>query len=389
MNFTHYLLHTWQLLLITFAFFTAQAKMAQSGSDDLLAVVMIVYDAKEDVCKALDPYVQAGVSSFLVCNVDFNRGTDDTLQTVKEYLDQHHIANYHLMQESLEEPVSAVFNLALDFAEAQFPRATFLLMHDQANRYMQNVAQLLQFCKEEQLSKQPCYRMLSVLPDYNACWQYEVWDNELIRAHTGTRYKGGDSPRIALEIQLQKVPADIFFTNHVPFEEGLKAYRENRKQRDLARMLAAYEKEQGSARTTFYLAYTYAKYGDLEHAYYYYRKRIEQEGYWEETAWAFYYLGNVTAQLSATQADYTWAEAEEYYLKAYALDPRYAEPLVKLAEHYINDDATADDVQLGYTYAKQACELDTYGFKKDLYTQCQQLLQKATAYLEKLEYEGD
>jgi hypothetical protein len=352
-------------------------------TDDLLAVVMIVWDTKEDVCKALDPYVQAGVRSFVVYNVELPPD-DNTLQVVKAYFDQHNIDTYHLMEGPFDESTSTICNYALDRAEAEFPHIPFVLMHHDVREYLHDVPHLLEFCKEEHSNNHLCYLMVKVIPAYDAGYEFQVWASGLIRAHTGTRYDGDEYEYIALDGPLQKAPEDIFFRRHVPFEEGLPAYRKHH----LARMLARYERERGSPRATFELAYTYAKYDDLLPAYYYFQIRVEQNGNREETFRAIYHLGNVTAALSVTHTNYTWAEAEAYYFKAHAFAPQWAEPLVKLAEHYISDNASVSDLHRGYAYAKQARELmhpeDTLGFKKDLDEQCQQLLQKATAYLDKL-----
>lgn len=238
-------------------------------TNDPLAVILIVYVDKEDVYKALDPYVDAGVRSFLVYNIDYEDGPDDTLQRVKEFFDQHHIDNYHLMQEPYDV-ASTICNHALDVAEAKFPQTTFLLKHDRVNQHLHNVADLLQFCKEEQQSEHPCYDMVQVVNDYNFGEQWSFWRSGLIRARTGTRYQGGEYEYISLDTR-QKVPADIFFTEHVPFEEGLQAYRENRKNKKIAWLLAAYEKDPKNIWAVLSLAFTYKEYDNIERSEYYYR----------------------------------------------------------------------------------------------------------------------
>jgi hypothetical protein len=50
----------------------------------------------------------------------------------------------------------------------------------------------------------------------------------------------------------------------------------------------------------------------------------------------------------------TWALALSYYLKAYKLNPRHAEPLIRIAQHYYN--STRDNA-LTYLFINRACEI--------------------------------
>ncbi len=62
----------------------------------------------------------------------------------------------------------------------------------------------------------------------------------------------------------------------------------------------------------------------------------------------------------------TWALALSYYLKAFALNPLRAEPLVRIAKHYY----LMHDNALTYLFANRACELpcpDNLDIEKELY----------------------
>ena len=65
----------------------------------------------------------------------------------------------------------------------------------------------------------------------------------------------------------------------------------------------------------------------------------------------------------------TWSLALHLYLKAYSLDPRHAEPLIRIAKHYYE---TAYDNALTYLFINRACEIpcpqDIQEEDKELYT---------------------
>ena len=74
----------------------------------------------------------------------------------------------------------------------------------------------------------------------------------------------------------------------------------------------------------------------------------------EEDFMAHYYLGRVTETLSEQDPQlFKWEEALKYYLKAFSMRPYRADPLIKIARHYLNENNHA----LSYVFARRACEL--------------------------------
>ena len=108
--------------------------------------------------------------------------------------------------------------------------------------------------------------------------------------------------------------------------------------RDEKILLHEHKKDPNNARAVFYLAQTYRCLGDFVRAKRYYKKRSELGGWAPEVYEALYNVAEITS-------------LDEDYLKAFAYAPHRAEPLVKLAEKWVNTP------QVSYLYASHACEL--------------------------------
>ncbi len=88
--------------------------------------------------------------------------------------------------------------------------------------------------------------------------------------------------------------------------------------------------------------------------------------FWVSNNFASYYDWANRFDRSCQGAHDTWPLALTYYLKAYSLNPKRAEPLVRIAQHYCSFGNTA----LGYFFARNACQLpcpDEKDVEKELY----------------------
>jgi hypothetical protein len=85
--------------------------------------------------------------------------------------------------------------------------------------------------------------------------------------------------------------------------------------------------------------------------------RSEQQGWLEENYETLYRLGYVTEHLSATDSDFTWHMAYDYYCAAHNMLPNRAEPLVRIANHYWPEGGAPINIALCYLFAKRACEI--------------------------------
>jgi glycosyltransferase involved in cell wall biosynthesis len=337
------------------------AILAAKASDAFTVVLMVKNEATV-ICQTLDPYVQAGLQSFLI----FDTGsTDDTMQVVEDYFRRHNIQHWCIFQEPFVD-FEVSRNRALDLAEEEFPDATFFLMPD-AEWYLCNVQGLINFCNDHLNDPTECYliRIANGTIDFRT--------SRLIRSGVAARFVG-DVHEVIVAKTYEKAPADIYFelgASRVGIEKSRQRWH-----RDKDKLLARFEKNPEDPRTTFYLAQTYECLEEFEKAYEYYLIRCQQQGWIEETFEAFYRLGRVTEHLSKTDKKYTWQMAQEYYFAAYGLMPHRAEPLVKLAEHYWPDGEGPINAPLCYLYAKRAYELnypehdvlfinpDAYNFKR-------------------------
>lgn len=339
-------------------FFANSAK----SLDDAFVVVLMVKNEESVICQTLDPYVKAGMNSFLI----FDTGsTDRTVEVVTEYFQENDIINWHIFQEPFVD-FEISRNRSIQLAEECFPEAKFFLLPD-AEWYLRNVEGLIDFCNEQADKDIACYliRIANGNIDFRT--------SRLIRNGVGARFVG-DIHEVIHADSYEKAPGDIYFelgASRVGIEKSRQRWH-----RDKEKLLKRYHANPDDPRTTFYLAQTYECLGELEDAYGYYLIRVKQQGWIEETYEAYYRLGRITDYLSKTHSNYTWHMAQDYYFAAHALMPHRAEPLVRLAEHYWPDGEGPSNAPLCYLYAKRAFELpypehdvlfvcpDAYQFKR-------------------------
>lgn len=309
----------------------------------LIVLVLMVKNEELVINKTLDPYIQAGIDSYLI----FDTGsTDKTIETVKEHFEKNKIKNVHIYQEPFIDFATSR-NHALELAEQAFPRANFFLMPD-AEWYMHNVEGLIEFCKKQANDQCNCYlvRIVNQRLDFTQA--------RLIRAKTNARFAGRVHETI-ISSSYKRVPIDIFFELGV--SRGGMEKSKQRWERDLKILLGVYEENPSDPRNTFYLAQTYECLCDFVNAYKFYEIRSKQNGWIEENYETFYRLGRIIDILSMTDKNYSWNMAQDYYFMAHKILPHRAEPLVKISQHYWPDASTPENIALCYLFAKRAYEL--------------------------------
>jgi glycosyltransferase involved in cell wall biosynthesis len=311
---------------------------------DLLTIVLMVKNEQSGIEATLEPFVKAGLQSFLI----FDTGsTDATIAVVEAFFKRNNVQHYSIAEEPFIDFATSR-NHALDTAEREFPHATFFLMLD-AEWYTHNVQGLIDFCKNECDKESPCYlmRIGNEMIDFHV--------PRLIRVKSHSRFIGVVHEIIPVSGSV-KVPKDVYFelgVSHYGYEKSKKRW-----ERDLLLLLKEHQSRPNDPRTTFYLAQTYECLGDLPNAYHYYTVRASQAGWNEENYETFYRLGTLTERLSATDSQYTWHNAFDYYAAAHNILPHRAEPLVRMAAHYWPDGAGPSNVALCYLFAKRACEME-------------------------------
>lgn len=112
--------------------------------------------------------------------------------------------------------------------------------------------------------------------------------------------------------------------------------------RDKTLLFKDLAKEPNNPRTVFYLAQTHECLGELQPALDLYEVRASMEGWIEEHYEALFRCGRVARALEKP-----WIQVKDYFLQAFARDPRRAEPLCEIASQYWHEENHA----LAYVYA--------------------------------------
>jgi tetratricopeptide (TPR) repeat protein/predicted GH43/DUF377 family glycosyl hydrolase len=108
------------------------------------------------------------------------------------------------------------------------------------------------------------------------------------------------------------------------------------------------QKNPRDARTVFYLAQTYAALGDAAKAVELYQMRIDLGGWSDEVYESKFRLARCLTALGRP-----WADVQQAYLDAHAFDPRRAEPLFAIAEHWY----AQENHVLAYLFAQRANDI--------------------------------
>lgn len=304
----------------------------------LLVVIIMVKNEENVINATLEPYIKAGIDSYLVLDTG---SEDKTIQVVEDYFAENMIRNAYIMQEPFVDFATSR-NRALKLAEEKFPDAAFFLMID-AEWYMTNVEGLLDFCTVHTHDQTPTYAIRITWPG-NDFYTYR-----LSKASHKARFFGAVH-EVLLPQGYQKVPSDIY-CEFLPSQDGRKN-SQARWVRDRDLLLKEFAKNPSDPRTAFYLAQTYECLGELHNAYNIYLYRSKLPGWDEENYETFYRLGRVAEALSKTDENFTWNMAFDYFCTAFRLRPGRAEPLIYIAEHY-----WPDNIPLSFLFAKHSLDL--------------------------------
>lgn len=171
----------------------------------------------------------------------------------------------------------------------------------------------------------------------------------VLRAASGWRYHG------AVHEYIGPVAGEGFASTRIPDVQVVQdrvaqsaEASSKRWHRDLELLLASDAANPNDPRTLFYLAQTQECLSRPETALATYELRIKVGGWPEETFEAYLRRAKILQHLKRP-----WPEVQQAYLDAYAFDPKRAEPLFKIAEHWYGNDAHA----MTHLFASRAAEL--------------------------------
>jgi len=316
----------------------------------------MVKNEQEVIIPTLETFISAELKagkkdSGEVAYILYDTGsTDNTIPLTKKFFEKYGIKHCQIVQEEFIDFATSR-NMALAVARSTYPESTFILFPD-AEWYMHGFDELLSFCREKVTE----YTSQQVTPPsyYNIrmqCKEYVSLTSRLLLTHDEvgfegvvhectTRYSDQAVPTtIHLEIGRSKFGADK---------------SRNRWYRDRNLLMKDLQENPTNSRSVFYLGLTEKWLGHNAIAYHYLQKRVNMPTFPEEDYYALYNLAEVTEQLiSEEPSKYTWEEALGHYLKAYSMRPHRAEPLVKIARHYLHE----DNHPLSFLFARRACDL--------------------------------
>lgn len=339
----------------------------------LLAIILMVKNEATVMSRTLEPFVKAGIHHYLI----FDTGsTDETLEITRKYFKENSVSHGSLFQEPFID-FAASRNRALELAEQQFPHAAFFLMVD-AEWYLKGVKDLLTFCKEH-ASQSPSdsgYSYSYLIDIIHTGTNYFYRSDRLLRNGCQLRYKRPVHEKISQPTN-KHVPSTVYFEQS---PEKLGDQRSAlRWQRDKEILLKEYARDPKDPDTVFDLARTYEGLKEYHNAYTYYKERTKLSGGTEQNFLAMYGLARITELLSMRTRSMSWLEALNYYMQAYSMRPIRAEPLVRIAQHYIQ----TGEIALAYLFAYRAVALpfpiqevlwiekDIYNFSRyDILSQC-------------------
>ncbi len=339
-------------VLISFFSILSYSVSNIDNHDNLLAIVIMVKDEVDVIVPTLKPFVESGLNSFLV----FDTGsTDGTQDAIRSYFKESGVTDAYILEEPFID-FSTSRNRALDLAERLFSHHTFLLMLD-AEWYTHDVATLLDFCKQNAYHSAPhytgsCYlmRLFTVQDSIN---NYVV---RLMRIGHNVRYTGPVHETITASPS-GIVPNSVYF-EYAPQECGREKSRA-RLMRDYALLKKNHENDPTNLRTLFYLGQTCQFLCAWEEAIFYYKKRLELGPLSEEQYLAAYRVGYAIeyyleeSNNTGVDIEYRWEDALHYYLQAHNMLPHRAEPLFRIACHYIRTNQHA----IAYLFAMRAAQL--------------------------------
>ena len=309
-------------------------------SEPLIVTVLMVKNEASVLEATLKPFVEGGVKHFVI----FDTGsTDGTQEVATRFFKHHNITHAHIIQEPFID-FSTSRNHALDAARSFFPQATFMIMPD-AEWYMQNVEGLLQFCSDH---KDDCHTSYLV-PIHRDTLAYYV--ARLIRCDNKSIKFVGPVHEALNQITYVKLPDTIYFSWRPSAKGKEKSAQRWLKDRDV--LLQSYTENPHDPRTLFYLAQTYECLQDWENAYTYYEKRAEIKGWDEEDFVTACRLGRVAQMLAQRSPKTQVPLTVSHYLTAFCLRPHRAEPLIKIAQYYLD----IGNKHLAFLFASRAAKI--------------------------------
>lgn len=334
--------------------FVSKKEIIGEHDKSLMALVMMVKNEEKRITVSFDS-VKDYTDTFIILDTG---STDTTIEICREYCKKNNIT-LHLKEDPF---VNFCYsrNILLDFADESLKKQRYLLQLD-CNDELRNHKELMNFMTTYRGPATGFYLKQQWWTGNNMDSYFNI---RMCKSHAKWRYKGVVHEYIIQEgLSVKELRASGGKTterleNIVLFQDRTLDDDKSFKRffRDKEMLFGEFLREPNDPRTLFYLAQTCGCLGNMQDAYKFYCLRINNEevGFIEEIYQAYFRLGEISQQLN-----HPWQESVEWYLKAYAHSQR-AEPLIRLAEHYIQQNHFGEkkpDYMLAYMYASMACKL--------------------------------
>jgi glycosyltransferase involved in cell wall biosynthesis len=303
------------------------------------------------------------IEKFADSIVVFDTGsTDKTLAILKEFSERTNIPLR--LKEGEFVDFSTSRNVSLEFADT-FSEIDYLLLVD-CNDELRGGDFLRKYA--ESMIDSPSTGFL-ICQEWLSSSLDKYYNLRFVKAHEGWRYFG------VVHEWLKNTKAEEGKEPHVPRIDDSSVIYQDRTQdddksgkrfsRDKILLIQEYKSKPKDPRTLFYLAQTCSCLNDNEDSLFYYKLRIQVEGFQEEKFHAIYRSGELSEKLNLD-----WYESMSWYIKAYEHSSR-AEPLIMIADHYhhmatMQKNLPPDNLEhhkqmqswrLAFTFIDMACKL--------------------------------
>lgn len=340
------------------------------AEESLLTVLLMVKDEQHVMQQTLQPFLDAGIQSYVVLDTD---STDKTIEVTQQLFEQHNITDAHIIQQPFID-FSTSRNYLIDRAEQLIPESRFFIMVD-AEWQMHNVAGLIHFCKQHINSQEDAF----YLPIQTTSSDKEHTDfyhvTRLFKAHKNIRFTYPVHEEIFAQPK-KFLPNDIFISWH-PTQTGQEKSA-TRNKRDAEILLNYLKQHPNDYRTLYFLGQTFCNLGNYEQACHFYQQALQNTQ-------APDILARIHYRIALIQEHLNWDKAIHHYLTSFNLFPLKAEPLIRIAQHHYQN----KEYNLCYFFALYASKMqypEHVVTEKNLYTYTRhKLLALAAWHLKKFD----
>jgi glycosyltransferase involved in cell wall biosynthesis len=331
---------------------TVATPKAKTYDKSLMALVMMVKNEERRIRVSFDS-VKDYTDTFIILDTG---STDSTIDICREYCKEHNITLYLKEEPFVNFCVSR--NVLLDYVDEVLKKQRYLLQLD-CNDELRNHTELMDFISTYKGNATGFYLKQQWWTGNNMDSYFNI---RMCKSHAKWRYKGvvheyiiqeGLTPKeLRTGKGTERLEHIVLFQDRTVDDD--KSFRRFKRDKDM--LFGEYLKNPNDPRTLFYLAQTCGCLGNIQDAYKFYvlRTKEDDDGFMEEIYQSYFRLAELAQHLG-----HPWEESVNWFLKAYSHSQR-AEPLVKLAEHYLRKNHFGEskpDYMMAYTFASMACKL--------------------------------